>query len=102
MSERDGYAHLYLCELAGSCRTVTQGPWIVDGRVSFTGSGPDFVIDERSGFVYFSATEKDPRERHLYRIRLDGTGRTRLTRRTAPTAASWRPTAASTRTAGPT
>ena len=80
MSERDGYAHLYLCELAGSCRTVTQGPWIVDGRVSFTGSGPDFVIDERSGFVYFSATEKDPRERHLYRIRLDGTGRTRLTK----------------------
>ncbi len=80
MSERDGYAHLYLCELAGSCRTVTQGPWIVDGRVSFTGSGPDFVLDERSGFVYFSATEKDPRERHLYRIRLDGTGRTRLTK----------------------
>ena len=80
MSERDGYAHLYLCELAGPCRAVTQGPWIVDGRVSFTGSGPDFVIDERSGFVYFSATEKDPRERHLYRIRLDGTGRTRLTK----------------------
>ena len=80
MSERDGYAHLHLCELAGSCRAVTQGPWIVDGRVSFTGSAPGFVLDERTGFVYFSATEKDARERHLYRIRLDGTGRTRLTR----------------------
>jgi dipeptidyl-peptidase-4 len=80
MSERDGYAHLHLCELSGSCRAVTQGPWIVDGRVSFAGSGPAFVLDERTGFVYFSATEKDPRERHLYRIRLDGTGRTRLTR----------------------
>ncbi len=81
LSEREGYAHLHLCELAsGACRAVTQGPWIVDGRVSFTGSGPDFVLDERSGFVYFSATEKDPRERHLYRSRLDGTGRTRLTR----------------------
>ena len=53
---------------------------MVDGRVSFTGSGPGFVLDERSGFVYFTATEKDPRERHLYRVRLDGTGRTRLTR----------------------
>jgi len=80
ISERDGFAHLYLCELTGSCRAVTQGPWLVDGRVSFTGAGPGFVLDERSGFVYFSATEKDPRERHLYRIRLDGTGRTRLTR----------------------
>ena len=80
MSERDGFAHVYTCDLAGACRAVTQGPWMVDGRVSFTGSGPGFVLDERSGFLYFTATEKDPRERHLYRTRLDGTGRTRLTR----------------------
>ena len=80
LSERDGFAHVYLCDLAGACRPVTQGPWMVDGRVSFTGSGPGFVFDERSGFLYFTATEKDPRERHLYRVRLDGTGRMRLTR----------------------
>jgi dipeptidyl-peptidase-4 len=80
MSEREGFAHLYLCDLAGGCRAVTQGPWTVDGRVSFAGSEPAFVMDERSGFLYFTATEKDPRERHLYRVRLDGTGRTRLTR----------------------
>jgi dipeptidyl-peptidase-4 len=79
-SERDGFAHVYLCDLAGACRAVTQGSWLVDGRVSFAGSGPGFVLDERSGFLYFTATEKDPRERHLYRTRLDGTGRTRLTR----------------------
>ena len=80
LSERDGFAHLYLCDVAGGCRAVTQGPWMVDGRVSFAGAGPGFVLDERSGFLYFTATEKDPRERHLYRVRLDGTGRTRLTR----------------------
>jgi len=80
LSERDGFAHVYLCDVAGGCRPVTQGPWMVDGRVSFTGSGPGFVLDERSGLLYFTATEKDPRERHLYRVRLDGTGRTRLTR----------------------
>jgi dipeptidyl-peptidase-4 len=80
LSERDGFAHLYVCDIAGGCRAVTQGPWMVDGRVPFGGSGPGYVLDERSGFVYFTATEKDPRERHLYRIRLDGTGRTRLTR----------------------
>ena len=80
LSEREGFAHLYLCDVSGSCRAVTQGPWMVDGRVSFGGSGPGYVLDERSGFLYFTATEKDPRERQLYRIRLDGTGRTRLTR----------------------
>ena len=80
LSERDGFAHFYVCEVAGACRAVTQGRWTVDGRVSFTGAGPGFVLDERSGFLYFTATEKDPRERHLYRVRLDGTGRTRLTR----------------------
>ena len=80
LSERDGFAHFYLCDLAGPCRAVTQGPWMVDGRVSFGGSGPGYVLDEKSGFLYFTATEKDPRERHLYRVRLDGTGRTRLTR----------------------
>jgi dipeptidyl-peptidase-4 len=80
LSERDGFAHFYLCDVSGSCRQVTQGPWMVDGRVSFGGPGPGYVLDERSGFLYFTATEKDPRERHLYRARLDGTGFARLTR----------------------
>jgi dipeptidyl-peptidase-4 len=80
MSERSGYAHVYLCELTGACRAVTQGSWLVDGRTSFTGAGPGLVLDERSGFLYLTSTEKDPRERQLYRTRLDGTGRTQLTR----------------------
>jgi dipeptidyl-peptidase-4 len=80
LSERDGFAHVYLCDVAGPCRAVTQGPWTVDAQVSFNGTGPGFVLDERSGFLYFTATEKDARERHLYRTRLDGTGRSRLTR----------------------
>jgi dipeptidyl-peptidase-4 len=80
LSERDGFSHVYVCDLGGACRAVTRGPWVVDAQVSFTGSGPGLVLDERSGFLYFTATEKDPRERHLYRIRLDGTGLARLTR----------------------
>jgi dipeptidyl-peptidase-4 len=80
LSERSGFAHFYLCDVAGGCRAVTQGPWAVEGRISFGGAGPGFVLDQRSGFLYFTATEKDPRERHLYRVRLDGTGRSRLTR----------------------
>jgi dipeptidyl-peptidase-4 len=80
LSERDGFAHAYLCDLAGTCRAVTHGPWMVDSRVSFTGRSPSILLDERSEFLYFTATEKDPRERHLYRTRLDGTGWARLTR----------------------
>jgi dipeptidyl-peptidase-4 len=80
VSEREGFAHLYVCDLAGSCRTVTQGSWAVESRVSFALPTTPYLFEDRSGFLYFTATEKDPRERHLYRVRLDGTGRTRLTR----------------------
>jgi dipeptidyl-peptidase-4 len=80
VSERDGFAHVYLCELAGSCRAVTQGPWTVDASSTFASTGGPLLVEERTGFVYFTATEKDVRERHLYRARLDGTGRARLTR----------------------
>jgi len=82
LSERSGFAHLYDCDLVGSCRPLTRGPWIVDARVSFSslGRGQPFALDDRSGFVYFTATEKDPRERQLYRVRLDGTGLARVTR----------------------
>lgn len=80
LSERDGFAHLYLCEASGGCRAVTSGPWTVDERQTFTRSSGSVVVEERTGFVYFTATEKDPRERHLYRVRFDGTGRARLTR----------------------
>jgi dipeptidyl-peptidase 4 len=80
LSERDGFAHIYLCETSGTCRAVTSGPWMVDAGVSFAGKTGALAVDERTGFVYFTATEKDPRERHLYRVRFDGTGRARLTR----------------------
>lgn len=81
LSERDGFAHILDCDRAGACRAVTRGPWMVDARVSFApaGRGDDLTLDERSGFVYFTATRKDPRERHLYRVRLDGTGFSQVT-----------------------
>jgi dipeptidyl-peptidase-4 len=70
-SERSGYRHLYLYDLEGQqLRQLTKGEWEV--------SAVD-AVDERKGLVYFTATEKSPLERHLYSIRLDGTGFTRLT-----------------------
>lgn len=71
-SDRDGYNHLYLYGRDGRVqRQLTRGAWDV---TAFHG------VDEDDGWVYFSATERSPMERHLYRIRLDGSGMERITR----------------------
>ncbi|HSU16535.1 S9 family peptidase [Longimicrobium sp.] len=71
-SERDGYNHLYLYNRDGSvARQLTRGQWDVTQV---------FGVDEKNGWVYFSATEQGPQQRHLYRVRLDGTGFARLTK----------------------
>jgi len=70
-SERSGFRHLYLYNLSGKLlRQVTSGNWEV----------PDVdAVDEKEGAVYFTATEKSPLERHLYRVPLEGGVATRLT-----------------------
>ena len=71
-SERSGYRHLYLFDLEGKqLAQLTTGEWEV--------SAVD-AIDEAKGLVYFTATQKSPLERHLYRVALDGTGLTRITK----------------------
>jgi dipeptidyl-peptidase-4 len=71
-SERDGFRHLYLYDMSGRLqRQVTQGKWEV---TSLDG------VDEKAGAIYFTATEKSPLERHLYRIGLEDATATRITR----------------------
>lgn len=81
-SERDGYAHLYRFTMDGTLMNqITKGPW------ALASSGPTFWvrkavsgIDEKNGWIYFTAQEKSHLEKHLYRIRIDGTAMERLTR----------------------
>jgi len=71
LSEASGFMHLRRHAADGSPRnSVTSGPWMIDGG---------WDVDEKAGVAYVVTTEKDPRERHVYRVRLDGTGLTRLT-----------------------
>jgi dipeptidyl aminopeptidase/acylaminoacyl peptidase len=75
MSERDGWNHLYLHGLDGTLiRRLTQGEWPVLEVEA---------VDPAGGWVYFTAhAEARVYDIHLYRVRLDGTGFTRLTQAT--------------------
>jgi dipeptidyl-peptidase-4 len=80
-SERDDQCHLYLYGLDGKLkRQLTSGTFSVvsAGGGLLSGAGGLVGVDEKKGLVYFTANEKALRERHLYRVKIDGKGLTRL------------------------
>jgi dipeptidyl-peptidase-4 len=71
LSERSGFRHLYHYGRSGALvRQITSGEWEVR-RVN--------GVDEGGGWIYFSGTERSVLGNDVYRIKLDGTGRQRLT-----------------------
>ena len=67
-SMRDGFQHLYLYDYTGHLiRQLTAGAWNVDDFRARAIKG----VDEAKRLIYFTATEKNPTERHLYRTSLD-------------------------------
>lgn len=69
-SERSGFKHLYRYGAAGELLTqVTNGRW--DVRTLYG-------VDEANGAAYFASAERNPIGTDIYRIRLDGSGLTRL------------------------
>ena len=71
LSERDGWLHLYLYDIDGKLqKQLTRGDWMID-RPAFSNT-PMVAVDEKGGWAYFAATTPDPRERRLYRVRLEG------------------------------
>lgn len=78
-SQRDGWGHLYLYDVATGkmVSRITSGPWAVTDLLHVDERGPG------GGWAYFTATGReageDPYHRHLYRVRLDGTGLESLT-----------------------
>ncbi len=82
-SERDGYKHLYLYALDGKLlNQITKGDWSVRGpfQTSYWNGRSVVAIDEKNQAIYFTALEKSSLERHLYRIRLDGSGMQRISK----------------------
>jgi dipeptidyl aminopeptidase/acylaminoacyl peptidase len=76
MSERDGWAHLYLYDgvTGGVKRQITKGPWVVRAVDK---------VDDEARQIWFQASGmnpgQDPYFVHYYRINFDGTGLTTLT-----------------------
>jgi hypothetical protein len=76
MSERDGWAHLYLYDgLTGQVKQqITRGEWVVRAVNH---------VDEAARQIWFQASGRDPGQdpyfMHQYRINFDGTGLTALT-----------------------
>jgi len=81
VSERDGFAHIYRFDAEGNLiNQVTKGDWAVassTGSVSWV-RGAIIAVDEQKEIVYFTAQEKDPKEKHLYKAKFDGTGFAKL------------------------
>ena len=73
-SERSGWKHLYHFARDGKLKQqVTSGPWEMRNL---------HTVDEAGGWLTFSGTRDSSLASNLYRVRLDGSGLTRLT--TAP------------------
>ena len=69
-SERSGFKHLYRVGADGALlKQVTSGRWDVR---TFYG------VDQDAGLLYFAASERSPIGTDIYRIKMDGSGLTRL------------------------
>ena len=72
LSDKSGWRHIYRFDRGGKLvAQVTKGDWTVTGLS---------LVDEKSGVLYFTAQKDPTTENHLYRIGLDGSRLTRLTR----------------------
>ncbi len=86
-SERDGgFRHIFLYTNDGkNVRQLTRGEWEVRGIAG---------VDEAKGIVYYNSSEASPIETQLYSVKLDGTGKQRLTNEAGTHSISMSPDAA--------
>lgn len=83
-SNRNGWQHLYHYSRDGKLiRQVTDGKWDVRSLAG---------VDEAKGLIYFTGTEHSYVANHAYRIKLDGTGLTRLTQAEGNHSVNFNPT----------
>jgi dipeptidyl-peptidase-4 len=80
-SERTGFRHLYRYSADGTLlNAVTSGEWALASadQTVFWVTRAVAGVDESSGWVYVGSRKDAPVERQLWRVRLDGTGLSRV------------------------
>ena len=82
-SEKDGYNHIYHYDKTGKLKKqITKGAWEVTNYYGF---------DEKNGMIYYQSVENGSINRDVYGIKLDGSGKKRLTVQTGTNAATFSP-----------
>ncbi len=66
-NNRDGYRNLYICDLSGNVKRLTE----VDADVEY--------LDNDGKYVYYTSAEVSPIENHLFKINIRNGKKTRLT-----------------------
>ena len=81
-SERTGFRHYYLYDLAGhELEQLTSGNWGITGSGGFgPGASSRPAVDEPRGFVYFISNKDNVRDSEVYRLSLSDKSITRVTR----------------------
>ena len=82
-SEKDGFNHIYHYDKSGKLRNqITKGNWEVTSYYGF---------DEKNGQVYYQSVENGSINRDVYKIKLDGKNKVRLTQKTGTNKATFSP-----------
>lgn len=69
-SEKDGFNHLYLYNLAGkTVRQLTKGNWEITNFYGY---------DEKTRVIYYQSAERSPLRRDVYSISIDGKNKKRI------------------------
>ncbi len=70
VSEKDGWRHIYRISRDGKKETlITKGDFDIVDKLE---------VDEKGGYVYFTASPNNATQRYLYRQKLDGAGKPEL------------------------
>lgn len=81
LSESTGWEHIYRVS-GNQQRAITSGEWEVRKL---------FGVDEKNGWIYYSSIERSPIGVDVYRVRLDGSRKQRLTERAGTHDATFNP-----------
>jgi dipeptidyl-peptidase-4 len=81
LSEQNGWNHIYRVT-NGQMRPITSGDWEVRKL---------FGVDEKNGWIYYSSIERSPIGADIWRVKLDGSKKQRLTERAGTHDATFNP-----------